>query len=344
MIENCPIFVIGVDRSGTTLLSLMLDSHPRISIPYESHFIIDYYRKRESFGDLGSYFNRRQLIKSVLNEPYVREWEHQISIGEVDIEKCNSLEESINQIYLAYAQHFGKDIWGDKTPQYTSEIAILNQMFPNSKFIHLVRDGRDVALSLVKQWWGANDFVTAMKYWATKVTSAKKMLNMLPEEQYIELKFEDLVSEPEDQLKRITQFLKVDYQAKMLTNYPIKARDKVGNRIKAHHVNLTEQPLPSQAYKWKKSLKPPNQAIAFEIAGSVLLGLGYPEGIKSHPLKILWKGHHRLVESLKYRFGKNSPLRRILKGRALGSQNTRRWSGTDYSTFEALKEKRAAGN
>lgn len=179
-------------------------------------------------------------------------------------------------------------------------------MFPHSKFIHIVRDGRDVALSVIKQWWGASDFITAIKFWAETVRQARKMLGMLPSERYIELKFEHLVAFPERELKKIADFLGVDYEVKMVSNYKNKALHKVGDRVNRHHKNLSGQLAVSQTYKWVTSLPPADQAIAFEIAGSCLTDLDYLPGIKSHPLKIFRKCCHRLKESYAWRLKRRS--------------------------------------
>src|SRR5262249_43300645 len=143
-----PIFVIGINRSGTTLLSLMLDSHSRIAIPYESHFFVNYYRTRSQSEILETNVQRLALVKSILAEPYVQRWDYQVTSEQINLDNCTNLAQTIDEIYMAYARHFEKDIWGDKTPSYACHLEILNNMFPTSRFIHIIRDGRDVALSI----------------------------------------------------------------------------------------------------------------------------------------------------------------------------------------------------
>ena len=302
MKQNDPIFVLGVGRSGTTLLALMLDAHSKIAIPHESHFMIPYYNKKESFGDLTQNKNKIKLLKSIFNEPYIREWDCQISIDDMDLKSICNLEGAICQIYQLYAKHFNKDIWGDKTPIYISDIPILNKMFPTARFIHIIRDGRDVALSIMRMWWGANDFMSAIQYWKDTVYCARKMLNMLPNDRFIELKYEDLVANPKQELSRVVNFLGIEYEDTML-EYSKKARTKVGQkRIHEHHVHLVEKPIRSQAFKWKNTLKPVDQAIANEIAGEIFTEIGYPQGVREHPLKSFRKIYHRCKESYEWRF------------------------------------------
>ena len=125
---------------------------------------------------------------------------------------------------------------------------------------------------------------------------------MLPEYRFIELNFENLIVDPENQLKNITKFLGLEFEQSMIRDYMMNADIKVGKRINEHHVHLKEKPSPAQALKWKKYLKPVDQAIAYEIAGSLLVDLGYDEGITRHRFKFIREVVHRLYESYNYRF------------------------------------------
>ena len=139
-----PVFIVGVARSGTTLLHLMLDAHSRLAIPYESHFIHEIYKKIDSFGDLTQKGNRIELVEQILSEPFVAHWDKPVRLEDIDLDACTSLGASVDQIFSAYARASGKDIWGDKTPSL-GDIDVLYELFPNGRFIHIIRDGRDVA-------------------------------------------------------------------------------------------------------------------------------------------------------------------------------------------------------
>jgi hypothetical protein len=297
--SNNPIFVVGAGRSGTTLLSLMLDTHSRIAIPHESHFFIPYYEKRAAFGNLNCLEGRRVLIKSILGESFIRIWDQQITLEEIDLDRCGSLEGAIDQIYSAYARRFGKDIWGDKTPAYTTEVDALNDMFPTSRFIHIVRDGRDVALSVMRQTWGSKNFIVAMQYWTQTVTLARKMLRMLPKTRFIELRYEDLIANPERELHTLTDFLGLPYEPDMVNGYTKTASKKLGDGINQfQHTHLLESPSTTQVYKWKTTLNTVNQAIAFEIAGPMLTEMGYSVDVRRHPLRVFYKTYYEMKEIL----------------------------------------------
>ena len=297
-----PVFIIGVARSGTTLLSLMLDTHPRIAIPNESHFITEIYKKPSLWQNLESLQNRELLVKKILESKYVREWDVQLKQEDINLDRCTTFANTINEVFSAYARAHQKDIWGDKTPKYLFDIDILNKLFPDARYIHIIRDGRDVALSFIRQWFGPNDFVSAMKFWERNVTFIRKMLNMLPDSQVMEIRFEDLVEKPREKLEAITNFLNLPFYDNMISGYRKKAAQKVGERIDAHHANLSKPPSAEQSFKWKKNLSKADQAIAYEIAGPLLEELGYEPGNKYHRMKFIRKGYHPIYEAVYWRF------------------------------------------
>jgi hypothetical protein len=292
--HHSPLFVVGVDRSGTTLLSLMLDSHSRLAIPYESHFFVPFYQKQDTFGDLASRECRARLVEEILAEPYVQQWDGTPAIEDVDLDKCGSLSGAINEVYSAYARRRGKDLWGDKTPAYTGHVHILDRLFPDARYVHIIRDGRDVALSITQQWWGIKDFASALGYWRQLVETARGFLRTLPAERFVELRFEDLVADPERELRRIAALLRVDFEPTMIDGYRANASQKVGKRIDQQHVHLKRAPSTDQCYKWKASLPEADRAIAHEIAGSLFRDLGYASGVADHRLKMLGTAIRRI--------------------------------------------------
>jgi hypothetical protein len=272
-----PIFIIGFDRSGTTLLSGMLDSHEDLAIPYESHFIPKYARLAGNY-DFGDLESKRKLVREIFSERFPAAWDYKPPIESMDLESCADLADVIDAIFAAYADHKGKRIWGDKTPGYTGQIEVIHSLFPGAKFIHLVRDGRDVALSLMLQHWGPASFLSCVEAWRETVFWARKMGRLLPTGQYMELRYEDLLEDPERQLKGITEFLGLEYSRRMLRDYSAKAMDRVPDDT---HAKLVEAPDKSNAYKWVRRLGGVDQHLAFIAGGELLEELGYQPGSTS---------------------------------------------------------------
>lgn len=296
-----PVFIVGVDRSGTTLLTMMLDMHSQLWIPNESHFIVNFYEKYQDVAELKCKEFRKNIVSEILNERYVREWNIDISLDKVDVSDCRSLSDIIGAFYKSCAVSKGKIFWGDKTPRYLVHVDVLNKLFPKSRFIHIVRDGRDVAESISRMWWGANDFASALKSWERRIELGSKMLNMLPQGRYMQLRFEDLVLNTKKELQRVTDFLELPFEESML-GYSSVAAAKVGGRIDKHHSGLMQSPQASETYRWKKRLSYADQALAWHIAGRMLRRFQYDEGVTKHPLRLVRYLYYKVVESWNWRF------------------------------------------
>ena len=290
-----PVFVVGVDRSGTTLLSLIISSHPLIAIPYESHFIV---AMAEKYGtDIAPLpaIKQQDLLANIINQPYVKDWDYEINSENIELTANDNVSNIIEKVYKNYARQAGKSIWGDKSPDNTPHIDSLNKLYPDAKYIHIIRDGRDVADSIKGQHWGGSSLPVTLRHWDRTVTLADKMLGMLAPAQVHSLRFEDLVSSPEESVRAITSFLGVAYSPDMLTDYSTSAEEKVGDRISGHHAHLKEALSPSQAFKWQHKMSPVDQSIAYEIVGETLQKYGYLPGVTHHPLK----GFRKLVHYFK---------------------------------------------
>jgi hypothetical protein len=272
----------------------MLDSHSQFAIPYESHFIPAYYANRMKFSDLSDNTRRLALVQQILTEPFVRDWDIKLQCDDIDLSACISLSASIGAVFAAYASKSGKPRWGDKTPAYLTELDCLNALFPSAYFVHIVRDGRDVALSWSQQSWGPPDFLSAIQLWERRLELGRKMLRMLPPRRWIEMRFEDLVANPRHQLIALTSFLEVPFEDQMVEGYRTVAHAKVGSqRALSHHSGLNRMPSSDQAFKWKKVLGAGDQSLASEVAGRLLLDLGYEASTHHSRTMGLRKVYHR---------------------------------------------------
>jgi len=137
-----PIFIVGCPRSGTHLLRNMLRSHPNLSFTGESHFIPKFYK---AFGDPKSQKEAKKLASVILHLQWIKPWH--LSLAPASFAHDRSYAQVVRRIFGAWAQKENKPRWGDKTPQYVTEMPVLSELFPGCKFIHIIRDGRDVALS-----------------------------------------------------------------------------------------------------------------------------------------------------------------------------------------------------
>lgn len=180
--SDAPIFIVGSQRSGTTMLRLMLNAHPHIAIPFESGFITRIYHDLEKVGDLNQINNLKLLLDKIAANKFVEQGGLIVNREKILEQHPKSYADLIGLIYQMYAQKNGKIRWGDKEPAYVIDIDILYKIFPNLKVIHLVRDGRDVALSLRNLSWGSKNLPRLAREWAWKVTLARKSGSFLKDQ------------------------------------------------------------------------------------------------------------------------------------------------------------------
>lgn len=195
-----PIFVIGSPRSGTTLLRLILDSHPRISCGEETHFLRD--------------------LEAIVG----RNWDLVATYG-LDREWWLS---RIRDLYADFQAEVlgrsGKARWAEKDPTYTLHLAFIEELFPDAVYVHLVRDGHDVVASFRDRWGYRSAARAARTEWARYVRAARALQRRLPDERFLELRYEELVADPEAQGQQMFAFLGEDWDASVLDFDPAEHR------------------------------------------------------------------------------------------------------------------------
>jgi hypothetical protein len=270
MTNERPIFIIGVGRSGTTLLRLMLHHHPRIAIPYESHFITKYQTELGRFGDLDNDANIQALLNAILSEDIVKLWDHKFDAARVASRlRQRNLAGIIDAVYSDYAIGHNKKRWGDKS-YYLDQLPIINTLFPEAQFIHIIRDGRDVASSVLKLTWGPANLVAAAEWWNNHVWLGRRIGAILGAERYLEVRYEDLVENPEEKLKHICEFLQEAYAPDML-DYHRAAKSSIPDAWMHQHHNVDSPPKIARAYAWN----PIDVALFGRYGGRMLAELGY---------------------------------------------------------------------
>ncbi len=186
-----PIFVVGCQRSGTTMLRLMLDSHRRISCGPETRFLADLERVVDT------------------------DWPRLSQYGYSQEEWLTRIREFFGGLQSDYAQSRGKARWADKTPRYALNIPFLLRVFPDAQIVHVIRDGRDVVVSHRKRFGYWSSVKSTMK-WPKYIKAARSAGEGLPAEQYHEVRYEDLVSNPEETMRDLLAFLGEEWDPQVL--------------------------------------------------------------------------------------------------------------------------------
>jgi hypothetical protein len=266
--KKSPVFLLGAQRSGTTMLRLMLNNHPGLAIPHESAFITIYFRKLKAYGDLGQKENARRLLGDVAQHPLVRRGKLITDPEAVLARPILHYRDFVDAIFQTYAESLGKSRWGDKTPFYTADIDVIHRLFPDAKIIHLVRDGRDVVLSQKSIEWMSSSLLRLALDWQWKTTIAHKVGTALGDS-FLELRYEDLVTRPEEMLRKICSFIDESYDPTML-NYSNHAANVVPAESLKWHRNSIRPPDTTQLGKWKTGLSRAERVIFEQVAGETL--------------------------------------------------------------------------
>ncbi len=282
-------FIVGVPRSGTTLLRLMLDAHSLMAIPPETHFIPKLIRMVEhSNGD-----PRQEVVEFVTNHRRWPDFELDVAAFESRLDAAPELDAAtvVRSFYGAYAEAQGKPRWGEKTPQYLRMMGRIARTLPEAHFIHIIRDGRDVALSLLSVEWGPTNIQHAAEQWVDEIHTARRKLSRIPH--YMETRFEELVANPEPLLRRVCEFVGLEFEPAMLS-YHRGAAGRMGEmqrdfkiaggptltpeeRVRQHAL-ISAPPSTEAAGRWQERMDPADVAAFEAIAGETLTELGYELG------------------------------------------------------------------
>jgi hypothetical protein len=285
-------FVVGVGRSGTTLLRLMLDAHPELAMPPETHFLPQFI---QASGRLR--FNPRLAVKAIAGDENRRWSDFGLDADELQaeldrLERFNTTD-ALRTFYGLYATRHDKSRWGDKTPDYVRKMKKLQNTLPEARFIHVIRDGRDAGLSqnsrIVKRGKDPVKPKEMARRWRKRII--KSRLDSAEVEHYLEVRYEDLVLDTEAVLRRVCEHIELDYDPAMLT-YHERAGERLqemagalpakkgrpereaGERVAAHALTM-EPPKQERVAVWKRDMTEAENAEFEAAAGYILDELGY---------------------------------------------------------------------
>jgi hypothetical protein len=296
-----PIFIVGCPRSGTTLLRNLLRSHPRLSFPPETHFIPQLY---QAYGDPANEREARRLAEVLLRLRWIRHWK--CDFDATALTACRSYAAMIDELFQTWARKEGKQRWGDKTPKNVLQMHTLRAIFPQARFIHCYRDGRDVARSLIISPHGPENWVAAALHWQTLVQAGRRAGAALPKGMYIEVRYETLLNDLEATLRQVCEFLDEPFDPAILAQnvLPLDTRVHRVAAFRPYSRGLNGQALivRDNANKWKTNVTLRQRIIFESVAGDLLEELGYEtEGHRRQiPAYARWgsKAHSWVMENL----------------------------------------------
>jgi Sulfotransferase family len=244
----------------------MLDRNSRLAVPDESFFIPLLADRHLLRVDPDAFIDDVRRLKTV------REWGVPLDKLRARLSEGMPIARAIAAIYEVHAEEQGKQRWGDKTPMYMRHLSLLRRLFPDALYVHLIRDGRDAALSFLampegvafETWAHPRSVADFACVWRTEVAAAQKLRG----DRYLEVRYEDLVSDAPAVLRRICSFAGLPYESAM-TEY-----GGSGSEERPHQQSL-RQPLTPQLRDWRTEMSAEDEAAFEAVAGDLLEELGY---------------------------------------------------------------------
>lgn len=280
MSPNPYVFLVGCPRSGTTLLQRLVDAHPHIAVTPETHWVTSYYQK------LLKWTEAEKVTPKLVKRLCAYHRFPELGVSREEIEKLAkdrpTYADFVGAVYDRYAAARGKPLAGDKTPGYARQIPLLHHLWPHTRFVHLIRDGRDVCLSAVA-WknpgkllvrslgWATDRVTTVAMWWVLHVAAARRAGLELGPARYYELRYEELVKQPGEECARLCAFLGVPYDPAMLSFHEGKTRAGPGLDAKE-----AWQPVTPGLRDWRAQMAAENAERFEAVAGALLDELGYP--------------------------------------------------------------------
>lgn len=278
MRRNPYLFVVGCPRSGTTLLQRMLDHHPELTVANDTHFIP---RVITGLGEGDDLPLTAELVRRV------REYHRFPRLGLPDAavqeaaEAALTYRDFVGALYSQLARIHGKPLAGEKTPDYVRCLPLLHRLFPWTRTVHIIRDGRDVALSAL-EWaregkgpgkfalWRDEPVAVCALWWRWQVSTGRNDGRAAGRERYREIHYEELVARPEETLRGVAGFLGLPFAREMLDYHVGRFSDRPGLDAK----KAWAPPTPGLR-DWRASMGPRDVELFEALAGDLLAELGY---------------------------------------------------------------------
>jgi hypothetical protein len=281
---NPYVFFVGCTRSGTTLLRRMADAHQELAVLPEQQWLPRYWEWR--IGVTHDGMASRDLLDMLLADRRFAALElpFKAVADLVGDGPPTSYAKFVSELFDLYGRLHEKAVVGEKTPKYVRYIPTLQELWPEARIVHLIRDGRDVALSLL-DWdksernvgrfptWQEDPLTTAALYWEWNVRLGQEAGAHLGSRRYYEMRYEALVADPEGECRKLCDFLALAYDPSMLRFHEGRTRAKSGLSAKK-----AWQPITPGLRSWQNQMAPHDVGRFEAAAGPLLDGLGYERG------------------------------------------------------------------
>ena len=253
------------------MLRVMLDRHPELAVPDESYFVPQLADRHLRHVDPDEFVDDLRRIDTLAD------WEVPLDKVRARLTERMPIGAAIGTVYAVYATERGKPRWGDKTPMYMQNLRLLERLFPDALFVHLIRDGRDAAMSflsmpkglMAETWMQPHDIAGFACQWRSEVKAARRLGRRVGRGRYLEVRYEDLVQDIESVLSDISVFARLPYEP-ALADYA----GSIDVSAEPHQQSLTRPPT-AGLRDWRVQMTREEVEAFEQVAGDLLADLGY---------------------------------------------------------------------
>lgn len=277
--HGSPVFILGMNGSGTTLLADCLGRHSDFySIPNETKVLPYYLRNVDRIGDMRSIEARRRLATKIgaTKALWLANGKQNLVLGD-DALREPGFAAVVDALFRHLSRHSGKPRWIEKSPQNLGSALQIAEAFPNAQFVHIIRDGRDCAQSLHRRW--RFDPCVTIYRWRNLVCLGRRAGAQMGSHRYFEIRYESLTSDPRSTLSDVCRFLGVPFEEGMLV-----AQVSTANAEIAHAGTIVVN-----SQRWRKYFTPRVVGRMEDVAGEFLADLGYPVESRGTSIPSAWR-------------------------------------------------------
>jgi hypothetical protein len=264
-------FIVGCPWSGTSLLATLLDRHPQVAVPPETFFFRDLLPGIRAHGRAPS---AEQLLQRAGRHPVFRDLGITATAvaAAMDAADPNGERALLRGMLAAYAASRGKQLAVEKSPVHLFYTPLILEWYPKTRIVCLLRDGRDVALSLTRVPWGGRSLRWHCAEWNSYCRSARAYAHRFAD-RFLLVRFEDLVAEPERILAGVDRFLDLPFAPRQLD--PAVETGSILDAERPWKEKARSRADPERAGAWKVTATPGQRRIMQAAMGPLLVASGY---------------------------------------------------------------------
>ena len=261
------IFIGGCARAGTTLLGAMLGGHSSAICVPESQFKIGLLRDKRLK-------DRETALHFLQNHWRFKLWDMPITTADLpgngELDRVGIMRH-LCDMYAERHNRAGRSVWVDHTPHNIRHCKLLAKNFPDSKFVHIIRDGRAVAASAIPLDWGPNNIIEAAHFWIEQTAYGLAAEDSFGPDRIHRVYYEQLVTEPERVMRELSKFIGWEYEPELLEGNGFTPPGYTAHQ----HQLVGKRPDPSRIKAWQKKFSPRDHEIFESLTEDFLDYLGY---------------------------------------------------------------------